>query len=206
MGRNAPKPSTSRLRVGLAFVQGRKGPWLARAGKIRNGLILVGMLALRLHQNDLTQTKEIIMTILKTLNFAAMPATIRLTPEQHRRSNLIAKLIEQKALAEADQTGRELSLTRRRWVKAEDGTKHLMDTPKRLRRWWVMDAKGDCLLAVRYGSKILELERGLSAIVVGKPDKLIPTIDALISAVNAGELDPHLAKMGFGSEIKPTPK
>jgi hypothetical protein len=169
-------------------------------------LILVGNLALRLHQNDLTLTKEIIMTILKTLNFAAMPATIRLTPEQHRRSKLIAKLIEQKALAEADQTGRELSLTRRRWVKAEDGTKHLMDTPKRLRRWWVIDAKGDCLLAVRYGSKVLEFERGLSAIVVGKPDKLIPTIDALISAVNAGELDPHLAKMGFGSEMKPATK
>lgn len=31
-------------------------------------------------------------------------------------------------------------------------------------------------------------------------------LDALISAVNAGELDPHLAKMGFGSEITPTSK
>ena len=146
------------------------------------------------------------MTILKTLNFAAMPATIRMTPEQHRRSKLIAKLMEQKALAESDQAGRELSLTRRRWVKAEDGTKHLMDIPKRLRRWWVTDAKGECLLAVRYGSKVLELEPGLSAIVVGKPDKLISTIDAVIAAVNAGELDPHLAKIGFGSEIRQTAK
>ena len=150
--------------------------------------------------------KEIKMTILKTLNFAALPATIRMTPEQHRRSKLIAKLMEQKALAEADQTGRELSLTRRRWVKAEDGTKHLMDTPKRLRRWWIMDAKGECLLAVHYGRKVLELEPGLSAIVVGKPDKLIVTIDAVISAVNAGELDPHLAKIGFGREIRQAAK
>ena len=146
------------------------------------------------------------MTILKTLNYAALPASVRMTPEQHRRAKLIAKLNEQKALAEADQEGRVLNLTRRRWVTTEDGAKRLMDAPKRLKRWWFNDSAGNCLLAVRYGNKVLELEQGKAAIVVGKTDKLIATIDVVISAVNAGELDQNLAQMGFGREIKKAAK
>jgi hypothetical protein len=141
--------------------------------------------------------------ILKSLTFSAMPTQTRLTPEQHRRSKLIAKLNEQKAIAEADRDGREFVVTRRRWVKSEDGAKHLVDAPKRIKRWWMTDADGNCLLSIRYGSKVLELEKGKTAIVVGKTDNLAPTIDAIISAVSAGELDGHLAQMGLG---RPLPK
>ena len=104
--------------------------------------------------------------ILKSLTFSAMPSQSRLTPEQHRRAKLVAKLNEQKAIAEADHDGREFVVTRRRWVKSEDGAKHLVDAPKRIKRWWMTDANGNCLLAIRYGSKVLELEKGKAAIVV----------------------------------------
>jgi hypothetical protein len=141
------------------------------------------------------------VTILKSLNYAAMPDRSRMTPELHRRSKLIAKLTEQRALAEADQDGRILTITHRRWVSAEGGQKHLIDVPKRLKRWWFNDAGGNCLFAVRYGSKVIELEKGLPAIIVGKTDNLIATIEMVISAVNAGELDGHLSTMGFNREI-----
>ena len=68
--------------------------------------------------------------------------------------------------------------------------------------WWLKDADGNCLLAIRYGSKVLELDKGKSAIVVGKPDQLIPTIETIIAAINAGELDGHLAQMGLTRAIR----
>lgn len=140
--------------------------------------------------------------ILKTLSLSVLPTIARMSAEQHRRSKLIAKLMEQKAIAEADHDGRAPALTRRRWVTTEQGTKTLIDAPKRIQRWWLNDAQGNCLLAVRYGSKVLELEKGKTAIVVGKPDNLIPTFDALIAAVNAGELDAHLAQMGLARPLR----
>jgi hypothetical protein len=146
------------------------------------------------------------MTILKQLNYAAMPTHNQISPEQHRRNKLVTALNEQKAMAEASRDGKDLVVTKRRWAKAEDGTKKLVDAPKRLKRWWVNDANGNCVISVRYGNKVLELEKGKAAIVVGKNDKLIPTIETLISAVNAGELDSHLAQMGLGRAIKKTKK
>src|ERR1700733_2981134 len=146
------------------------------------------------------------MAILKQLNFSAMPAFRHMTPEQHRRNKLVTALNEQKAMAEANRDGHEFSATKRKWQKEEDVTKKLVEAPKRLKRWWVSDANGNCLLSVRYGNKVLELEKGKAAIVVGKNDKLIPTIETLISAVNAGELDSHLAQMSMGRKIKKTKK
>ena len=146
------------------------------------------------------------MAILKQLNFSAMPAFRHMTHEQHRRNKLVTALNEQKAMAEANRDGHEFSATKRKWQKEEDVTKKLVEAPKRLKRWWVSDANGNCLLSVRYGNKVLELEKGKAAIVVGKNDKLIPTIETLISAVNAGELDSHLAQMSMGRKIKKTKK
>ena len=45
------------------------------------------------------------------------------------------------------------------------------------------------VLTVRYGAKPIEFAPGKAAIAVGKKEKLIPTIETLISAVEAGELD-----------------
>ena len=42
---------------------------------------------------------------------------------------------------------------------------------------------------VRYGAKLLEFERGKAAIAVGDNANLIHTIDAVLAAAAAGELD-----------------
>jgi hypothetical protein len=149
---------------------------------------------------------EIMMTILKGLSYAAMPTYSDVTPEQHRRNKLVSALNEQKAMAAAHIEGRDLVVTKRRWTKIDGGEKTLVDVPKRLKRWWVNDANGNCVISVRYGNKVLELEKGKAAIVVGKSDKLISTIETIISAVNAGELDSHLSAMGMDRKIKKTKK
>lgn len=142
------------------------------------------------------------VNILKKLSLSVIPTNIGISPEQHRRTKLINKLLEQKAIAEADRDGREPSIMRRRWVTTENGGRAAIDAPKRIKRWWVQDATGNCFLAIRYGSKVLEIEKGKTAIVVGKPDQLVPTIEMIIAAISAGELDGHLAEMGLSRPIR----
>ena len=144
--------------------------------------------------------------ILKSLSLSVIPTMQRMSPEQYRRAKLISKLTEQKEIAQADLDGREHAITRRKWVKNEQGDKVLINAPKRIKRWWMNDADGKCLLLIRYGSKVIELEKDKAAIIVGKPDNLVPTIDAVIAAVNAGELDGHLAQMGLTRPIRNSAK
>lgn len=141
-------------------------------------------------------------TILKTLSLSVLPTVPTISPEQHRRAKLIRKLMEQKVIAEADRDGREPNIMQRRWVTTESGAKAAIDAPKRLKRWWVTDDAGNYLLAMRYGSRVLELEKGKTAIVVGNFDQLVPTIDKIIAAINAGELDEHLAQIGLARPIR----
>ena len=134
--------------------------------------------------------------ILKNLSLSVLPTLTGMSPEQHRRAKLIRKLMEQKAIAEAERDGREPNIMHRRWVTTESGSKTLIDAPKRIKRWWITDATGNCLFAISYGSKVLEIEKGKTAVVVGKPDQLVPTIETIITAINAGELDGQLSEMG----------
>ena len=121
------------------------------------------------------------MSVLKTLNFVAAAKRSN-DPVVMRRAKLVTQLQQQRALAE-DPTHIAF---RQKWVRAEDGAKHLVERQKRIKRWWYVDVLGQCFLTVNYGSKKLELEKGKQAIAVGSKDNLVKTIDALIAAVEAG--------------------
>ena len=144
--------------------------------------------------------------ILKKLSLSVLPTSLGMSPEQHRRTKLIGKLMEQKAIAEADRDGLEPNIMQRRWVTTENGGRTAINAPKRIKRWWVQDVTGNWLLAIHYGSKVIEIEKGKTAIVVGNPDQLVPTIETVIAAINAGELDGHLAQMGLSRPLKKTAK
>ena len=85
--------------------------------------------------------------------------------------------------------GRELTITRKRWELTETGEKKRVEVAKRLKRWWTVDAEGRVVLVVRWGSKLLELQGDKAAVVVGDAAKLVPTLDKLVQAARAGELD-----------------
>jgi len=124
------------------------------------------------------------MSVLKTLNFVA--ATKRSNdPVMLRRAKLIAQLQQQRALAN-DPTH---IVYRQKWERTAEGVKRLVDRQKRVKRWWYVDPIGNCYLTINYGSRRLELDKGKSAIAVGGKDNLVATIDAVIAAVEAGELD-----------------
>ena len=129
------------------------------------------------------------MSVLKGLVFTAVPRNAGLTPEQHRRAKLAAHLREQCEIAKAQLEGRIHVVKKRRWEYTDDGQKHLIEVDKRLKQWWKRQPDGKVVLAVRYGSKPLEFEKGKAGIAVGALERLIPTIKTLIAATTAGELD-----------------
>ena len=60
---------------------------------------------------------------------------------------------------------------------------------KRVKEWFWTTSSGKINLAVRYGSKVLELSKGKNAIELSTGEELFATLSLLKDAVIAGELD-----------------
>ena len=131
------------------------------------------------------------MTQLKSLTFAALPRLTAADPVIQRRNKLIVRLQQQLELVKDPQ----FTLTRQKWIADETGVKQLRELRKRVRAWWRTDPTGAVVLTVRYGAKPIEFAPGKAAIAVGKKEKLISTLQTVIAAVEAGELDGVLAQM-----------
>jgi hypothetical protein len=138
------------------------------------------------------------MGALKSLSFVAIPKTTNADPALRRRAKLIDRLEEQRALLQNPSVTRSV----RKTVK-ENGEKRRVDKAVRIRPWWQTDLAGNTVLAVRYGAKPIEFEKGKNGIIVQSPDKLPSIIETLITAVRQGELDEFLAG---ASKTKMAPK
>lgn len=135
------------------------------------------------------------MSVLKGLTFTAVMRAASATPEQQRRNKLIAHLQEQMSMARADMDGNSFSVKKRRWEHTEDGQKFLIEVEKRLKRWWSKDHNGNIVLTVRWGAKPIEFDKGKSGIALSDMSALVSTLDKLIAATQAGELDEIIARM-----------
>jgi hypothetical protein len=129
------------------------------------------------------------MKILKALTFTSLTSS-RQNPVIARRAKLVHRLEQQKQLA----LDPNFASTVSKWIRNDAGTKELVKLQKRVRPWWREDVLGTIVLTVRYGSKAIEFEKGKTAIAVPNKDQLIATIDTVISAVKAGELDEYLTQ------------
>jgi len=125
------------------------------------------------------------MSMLKALNIVALPKLSKNDPLLQRKVKLLTQLEQQRELA----ANPAYSVLTKKWVKQEDGSKTLVDKQKRVKKWWVVDVMGNCFFTIRYGSKLLELEKGKAAITVGDKDNLLAVIDAVIAAARNGEFD-----------------
>jgi hypothetical protein len=123
------------------------------------------------------------MPVLKSLSFTSLPATTS-DPVQRRRLSLVAKLEEQKQLL---QDPHHVRVTQR-WTKV-DGERQPTTKRQAVRPWWRVDAGGQTVMSMKFGSKPVEFDKGKAGILVGPKEKLPAVIDALIAAVRAGELD-----------------
>jgi hypothetical protein len=132
------------------------------------------------------------MSTLNALKLSTAKKSINTTPVVHRRNKLGKKLWEQIQLAQAHLAGKQFTTTRFQTVRDEDGVRRSVEVPKRVRAWWWNSDNGKIALNVRYGARVVELAKGKSTIEVAAPTDLIPTLELIKKAVEAGELDTQI--------------
>lgn len=133
------------------------------------------------------------MSTLNSLKLVTAKRAAEVPPVVKRRNRLIAKIWEQTELAKSTLEGKAYAPLHSRKVKdRETGEARHVETPKRVKAWWFTADNGKVCLSVKYGAKVLELAKGKSAIEVGTMAELIPTLETLKAAVDAGELDSQI--------------
>ena len=133
------------------------------------------------------------MSTLPSLKLTAAKRPTNLPPMVTRRNKLVAKVWEQLQLAQSQASGEPLTLTRSRLIRdADTGVRRTVTLPKRVKPWWWVSDTGRVCMSVRYGSKVLELAKGKTAIEVADAQDLIKTLETVKAAVLSGELDTQI--------------
>lgn len=132
------------------------------------------------------------MSVLKNLKLSSAAPRIGTDAKQTARTKLLRYLNEQQAIARADIEGRVFTATKIVFRNGENGQRIRVEAPRHVRRGWFRDEVGNVFFQLRYGSKPLDLGKGMTCVEVGKLDGLPAAIDTLIEATNAGELDQAL--------------
>jgi len=132
------------------------------------------------------------MSTLNALKLSTAKKSLNTTPVVHRRNKLGKKLWEQIQLAQSHLAGKQFTTTRYQTMRDEDGVRRSVEVPKRVRAWWWNSDNGKIALNVRYGARVVELAKGKSTIEVAAPTDLIPTLELIKKAVEAGELDAQI--------------
>ena len=128
--------------------------------------------------------------ILNTLKLTAARKSRAQPDVVKRRNKLLQKLTEQRELAAALEQGQHYAPKRLRSLRdADTGTRVVKEVAVRIKPWFWTGEKGECLLAINYGSKQIELQKGKTAIDVGTADNLVCVLETVITAVKSGELD-----------------
>jgi hypothetical protein len=150
-----------------------------------------------------------------TLNTTAVPASLanlnmsdvkkptQQTAVQMRRNKLSKQLWEQVQLATALASGGSFAPIRVRTVKDKlTGERKTVEQPKRVKPWWFTAEDGSVCLQVRYGMQVIEIAKGKNTITVASIEELVPTLNLIKQAVEAGELDKLLAASANTSRFK----
>jgi hypothetical protein len=128
--------------------------------------------------------------LLNSLKFTAAKKNRAVPDVVKRRSKLLLKLDEQRELAAALSQGQHYAAKRLRSVRDEaTGSRTVREVAVRVKPWFWTGERGETLLAIKYGSRQIELQKGKSAVDVGSVANLVPTLDTVIAAVRSGELD-----------------
>jgi hypothetical protein len=135
------------------------------------------------------------MSILNKLSLTARPEKTSENPTLKKREKLLTKLNQQLAMAQSHVAGETYTVFREKWQKnAETGVQEKIQIPKKVSPWFYL-RNNQYFFEVRYGNKPLELSKGNHAIEVGEKENLVSTIETVIAAVVAGEVDDLLNKV-----------
>ena len=129
------------------------------------------------------------MELLKTLKLTQYQRNNTCNPILQRRIKLAAGITEQIQLAE-NPNYKSYSV---RTVADDNGGVRAVEVGKRVLRWWRVGADGSVELTVRYGSRVLELAKGMDAVELASADELVPVLEQFKAAAERGEMDDMVA-------------
>ena len=132
------------------------------------------------------------VALLQSLKVTAAKKTVSNNPQVLRRMKLARKLWEQIQLAKSQAEGTTFTLTKFRSVTDPDGSRRSVEVPRRVRGWWWTTDTNKLALNIRYGARKLEISKGKSAIEMATASELVPTLELIKQAVEAGELDAQI--------------
>lgn len=131
-------------------------------------------------------------SLLSKLNITEAPLKHPTDPLIQRQNKLIAKLEVQREMTKCLVENEEFKAFKYKYVTdPETGIKNKVRVPKQIKPWFYkMDSQ--YFTTIKYGSKSLELAKGLYAISVEDSTALTSVYDTVIAAVKAGEFDEKL--------------
>jgi len=133
------------------------------------------------------------MSTLDTLKLVAVKKPTHTPIVVIRRQKLASKVWEQLQLAKSQMDGTKFEVKKfRSYTDRESGLRKQIEVPKRIREWWFKNEQGKVCVAIKYGTRVLELAKGKHSIEVGSADELIKALELVKQAVELGELDAQL--------------
>ncbi|MCA2909091.1 MAG: hypothetical protein IM328_06670 [Microcystis sp. M034S1] len=129
------------------------------------------------------------MTTLNTLKLVSARQSALSNPVHQRRFKLARKLAEEIEVAKAASEGQVHTVTRSKMITNSEGVREATSTTRKVKEWFWTCEGGKVNVAVRYGSKVIELAKGKNAIELASSAELVPTLQLVRDAVIAGELD-----------------
>ena len=133
------------------------------------------------------------MAFLKTLTFKTIERNRRESEIIAQRRKLIVKLDEQQKVLEHQVKDEQYTVTRPKWMQNNHGERVLVQK-QRIIRPWFYERDGGYYLQVKYGTRILSVDRVHNAIFVEAMSDLSGVLSKLITATEAGELDTAIAQ------------
>lgn len=144
------------------------------------------------------------MSTLNTLKLVVGKRHTTVSPVVHRRNKLVTKLHEQLELCEAKQAGNTYAPKRlKTYVNKQTGERMTVETVKRVKEWFWVNADGKINLSIKYGSKTLVLNKKTKAncIELSNSDELITTLRALKTDVADGALDEAINEVSNATKL-----
>ena len=133
------------------------------------------------------------MSTLDTLKLVAVKKPTHTPTAVIRRNKLASKVWEQLQLAKSQIEGTKFEVKKyRSYTDKESGLRKQVEVSKRIREWWFKNEQGKVCVAIKYGTRVLELAKGKHSIEVGSADELIKALELVKQAVELGELDAQL--------------
>ena len=127
-------------------------------------------------------------TQLSSLKITNVVRQMTTNTNEFRKTKLLKKLDEQISLATAQKNGELFTVKRLKNVKDGNGNSTQIEVQKRVSPWFWTD-NNKTYVQIRYGTRVLELQKGKNTIECVSADDLLRTLGIVKTAVASGELD-----------------